>query len=145
MKRITPIVLALLVAVFLSSCSDKEDDAETYKGWQDPKIVGKDAAKKTNTRYHDVAGNGILWKPVAESGGKLVVLLNRSYGKPPVAIKDRRNRVIATGNFVYFSNPDRATYRFSLSGPQIQNEYGSVYLIVGNRIFFVPTPSRRYE
>jgi hypothetical protein len=136
--------LLLILLLLLSSCSDdKAEDAEVFLGETDSKIVGVQPADMVNAaaRYPSVAGHGILWKPVADSGGKLVVLLNRSYGKPTVRIKNSRNQVIAVGKFVYYSNPNRATYRFDRPG----RSYGSCYLIVGKQIFYVPNGARRYE
>ena len=92
--------------------------------------------------YPNVAGHGILWKPVADTGGKLVVLLNRSYGKPTVKVLDANKKVIETGNFVYYSNPDRATYRFGRSGASFPKP---CLIQVGSKIFKVPDGSKRYE
>lgn len=147
MMRLSLILVLLLT---LTACSDQEDREEDQRLYgNDPAVAGKPtttAAKPTTTqRYPNVAGHGILWKPVADSGGELVVLLNRSYGTPAVKVKDRYNRTIAVGTFVYYSNPDRATFRFSISGPEIARRYGTVYLIVGSRVFTVPDPSSRYE
>jgi hypothetical protein len=134
----------LFLILLLSSCSDdRAEDAEIFAGETDSKIVGIQPADmvSASARYPSIAGHGILWKPVADSGGNLVVLLNRSYGAPSVRIKNRNNKVIGVGKFVYYSNPNRATYRFSLPG----KSYGSCYLIVGRQIFYVPSGARRYE
>jgi hypothetical protein len=50
--KILRFLMVIMIVFSLSSCSDhdKEDDEEVYAGWQDPKIVGKDAAAKTNTK-----------------------------------------------------------------------------------------------
>jgi hypothetical protein len=154
MIKPTTLLLALIAALTLS-CSHSDDDNGPILpgGDEDDRVLNTPtptATKPTTTttrapRYPSVAGNGILWKPVADSGGKLVVLLNRSYGKPAVKIKNRNNQLVASGDFVYFSNPDRATYRFSISGAELERRYGSVYLIIGSKVFLVPQPSRRYE
>ena len=88
------------------------------------------------------SSSGILWKPVADSGGGLVILLNRSYGNPGVAVLSMSGSVIETGRFVYYSNPDRATYRFSRSGASFPSP---CLLRVGTKIWKVEDPRRRYE
>lgn len=88
------------------------------------------------------SSSGILWKPVADSGGGLVILLNRSYGNPGVAVLSMSGSVIENGRFVYYSNPDRATYRFSRSGASFPSP---CLLKVGSKIWQVDDPRRRYE
>jgi hypothetical protein len=137
-------LITLILLLLLASCSDdRAEDAEIFAGETDSKIVTGQPDDMINAaaRYPSIGGHGILWKPVADSGGKLVVLLNRSYGKPTVRIKNSRNQVIAVGKFVYYSNPNRATYRFDRPG----KSYGSCYLVVGKQIFYVPNGARRYE
>ena len=128
-------VVGIVICLMLSGC----EDAKRLPGTpdDDDEIV----SSASQATYQTIAGHGILWKPVADSGGKLVVLLNRSYGRPVVKIKNRRNQVIGNGRFVYYSNPDRATYRFDKPG----RYYGSCYLVVGSRVFYVPNGGRRYE
>ena len=152
---ITGYILILLVVLCWTAGCSKDSDGDNQSpvntsATMDPTAQDDDdktlnTPPATTARYPDVGGNGILWKPVADSGGKLVVLLNRSYGKPSVKIKSRSNQTIAVGSFVYYSNPDRATYRFPISGPALAQKYGTVYLIVGSKIFEVPNPARRYE
>jgi hypothetical protein len=89
-----------------------------------------------------VAGNGILWKPVADSGGDLVVLLDRSYGKPTVRVLSTSGAVIEAGRFVYYSNPNRATYRFDRPGRDFPKP---CLLQVGNKTFTVLDGAKRYE
>ncbi len=92
--------------------------------------------------YPGVAGNGILWKPVSDSTKKLAVLLAPSYGVPQVRVLDTNKKVLDTGKFVYKSNPNRATYRFSRAGGSFPKP---CLLQVGSKIFKVAEPSRRYE
>jgi len=136
---------ALFLTLFLTGCGDKDDDEEIYKDEPDTAITKPTTAPKPSSRYPNVAGHGILWKPVADSGGKLAVLLNKSYGAPQVKVKNRNNQLIASGSFDGYSNPDRATYRFGISGPEIARRYGTVYLVVGSNVFTVPNPAQRYE
>ena len=104
--------------------------------------TGTSTPPTTSSSYPDIGGHGILWKPVSESDGKLAVLLRRSYGNPTVKILDMQERPIDTGRFVYFSNPDRATYRFGRPGGSFPKP---CLLQVGGRTFRVPDGSRRYE
>lgn len=90
----------------------------------------------------NISGHSILWKPVADSGGDLVVLTHRSYGKTTVRVLDMNKNVIETGTFVYFSNPDRATYRFKRGGAEFPRP---CILQVGDKLFTVPDGSKRYE
>jgi hypothetical protein len=92
--------------------------------------------------YPGVAGNGILWKPVSESTGKLAVLLAPSYGVPQVRVLDINKNVLDTGKFVYKSNPNRATYRFAKAGRDFPKP---CLLQVGSKIFKVANGSNRYE
>ena len=142
---IVSFLIAICLALFLTGCGDKDDDEQIYEDEPDTAITKPTTAPAPSSRYPDVAGHGILWKPVADSGGKLAVLLNPSYGTPAVKVKNRNNQVIAVGDHVGFSNPDRATYRFGISGPEIARRYGTVYLVVGSRVFTVPNPAQRYE
>ena len=129
----------------LSACGDKDDDEQIYKDEPDTAITKPTTAPKPVARYPNVAGHGILWKPVSDSDRKLAVLLNPGYGRPTVKVKNRNNQVIVSGTFVAYSNPNRATYRFGISGPEMARRYGTVYLVVGSNVFTVPDPSRRYE
>ena len=155
-------VLALVVLLALTGCDGGGDEPdmiaqndpngiyvkELERTNSDPVVTPTVPTKPTvpvSTSYPNVAGNGILWKPVADSGGDLVVLLAPSYGKPTVLVCRTDKTVIEQGRFVYFSNPNRATYRFSKSGPQLKGTYGSVLLNVGGKYFIVSDPSRRYE
>ena len=103
---------------------------------------GEDSSEVNNGKYPDVGGEGILWKPVSDSNGNLVILLNRSYGNPKVELLSPDGDVIETGDFAYYSNPDRATYRFNKPG----GSYPDGTLVrVGGKTFAVPNTSKRYE
>lgn len=92
--------------------------------------------------YPNIARNGILWKPIADSGDDLVVLINPSYGRPAVKVLDSNKNVLSTGRYVYDSNPNRPTYRFDKPGAAFPRP---CLLQVGDKIFTVPDGSRRYE
>ena len=138
MKKLSTILLILSMFFLLSACSDDNDDpASTTTG------TGTDTGKTTTTTsYPGISGHGILWKPVSDSNRKLAVLLNRSYGRPTVKVLDMNKNVIETGYFVYYSNPNRATYRFGRPG----RSFPSPCLIqVGSAIYKVDNPAKRYE
>jgi hypothetical protein len=148
------VLIAWFIITINTGCSGDSDEpnsspVDTTKtfnpGAQDDDDKTLNTPPATTARYPDVSGHGILWKPVSDSTGKVEVLLNPSYGRPSVKIKARNNQTIAVGSFTYYSNPNRATYRFNISGPTIAKKYGTVYLIVGSKIFEVPNPARRYE
>ncbi len=125
--------MALLI-VLMTGCSDKDDDEEIFRGDEDTAITQPAAKTPTKTAaYPAIAGHGILWKPVSDSDGRLAVLLNPSLGRPTVKIKNSRNQVVAVGRFVYYSNPNRATYRFGSQG----RAYSGGYLIVGTKIYAI--------
>ena len=84
----------------------------------------------------------ILWKPVADSGGMLVVLLPANMGKPSVAVTDMNGNVIETGVFKYFSNPNRATYRFTRPGRSFPSP---CILKVGSTLYLVRDAAKRNE
>lgn len=170
MNRIFTILLIVFMALLLNSCgewdnlvdsiSGSDDDVETTASTELPRKEVTPTTTKTETKtetkqtketdtntdstssYPNVAGHGILWKPVSDSTGTLAVLLARSYGKPSVKVLDASKKVIDTGNFVYYSNPDRATYRFGRAGGKFPKP---CLLQVGSQIFRVPDGSNRYE
>lgn len=139
MKKIFTALLVLSAFFLLSGCGS-DDDTSTLTG------TGTTATKITTTTatasYPGVAGHGILWKPVSDSTGKLAVLLARSYGKPSVKVLDMNKNLIENGYFVYYSNPNRATYRFGRPG----RSFPTPCLIqVGSTIYKVDNPAKRYE
>lgn len=112
-------------------------------------VPGKpDAADKEETpKGGDIDGTTgstkpILWKPVADSGGMLVVLLPANMGNPSVVVADMSGTDIETGDFVYYSNPDRATYRFKRPGASFPSP---CLLKVGNDLYLVKESGKRNE
>lgn len=88
------------------------------------------------------ATKAILWKPVSDSDKKLAVLLPAAMKNPAVSICDISGKEIEKGKFVYYSNPDRATYRFTKTG----SGYPSPCLLkVGNDFYYVKTTGSRLE
>jgi hypothetical protein len=92
-----------------------------------------------------VQAAGILWKPVSEGDGRLVVLLPSSMGNPGAAILAADGTsLLDTGR--YYGSPaehgSRAIYRFSLPGC---NYPKNCYLRAGNTKYLVPDPCNRYN
>lgn len=135
----------LFVMLMLNGCGDKDDDEQVYKDEPDTAITKPSTVPATSNKYPHVAGRGILWKPASDNDRKLAVLLNPSYGSPSVQVKNRTNHTVAVGTFNGYSNPDRATYRFSVSGSELGRKHGTVFLVVGSKVFMVPDPAQRYE
>lgn len=163
MKRLSAVLLVVLMAFLLNGCGEwdnlvdsitgsDEDTATTTAQTEKPRKVvtpttktdtKTDTEPKTDTSsYPGVAGHGILWKPVSDSTGKLAVLLAPSYGVPKVSVLDTNKKVLDNGVFVYKSNPNRATYRFGRPGRSFPKP---CLLQVGSKIFKVADPSKRYE
>lgn len=160
-KTMKELITLLALLVLTVSCSSGGDDTPIMSGG--PEGIIKEELERTKkvttspsipttptvttpvgtSSYPSItSSSGILWKPVADSGGGLVVLLHRSYGNPGVAVLSVSGTVIETGRFVYYSNPDRATYRFSRPGASFPTP---CLLKVGTKIYKVDDPRRRYE
>jgi len=83
---------------------------------------------------------GIVWKPVSESDGNLVILTPSSFDSASVTITDAEGNVIDTGRSMGRTNGNRHTYRFSMPGAG----YGSnVYLNIGSRRYLITDPAAR--
>ena len=89
-----------------------------------------------------LAGSGIVWKPVSEGNGNLVVLTPTSYGTPGITILDNAGRVVENGAYVGHTNGNRATYRFSKPGGAYRSP---AYLRVNNSLFLVSSTASRYN
>jgi hypothetical protein len=133
------------------SKKNSENPTTTGTNQAAPVVAKPVVAGTTDTQATDevpvVAGTEgptrpILWKPVADSGGKLVILLPSSMGKPDVAVANMDGSIIETGVFAYFSNPDRATYRFGRAGADFPQP---CLLIVGDTAYLVKSPAKRAE
>jgi hypothetical protein len=95
------------------------------------------------------AGGGFLWKPVAESDHRLVILFPSSYTDVATAcyVVNAAGDLLEEGNFVGDEhNGGRQHYRFSKSG----GEYGSDLYVIGvtpsgNVHWHIPDGSQRTE
>jgi hypothetical protein len=81
----------------------------------------------------------ILWKPVSESNGKLVVLLANTFDNVPVSIGTERGKMNSDNPR---SNGNRPTYRFSKPGKDYPDPS---ILQAGDRKFLVTSPAKRHE
>jgi hypothetical protein len=147
MKNFSTALLILLMIFLLNGCGDSDDKGvDSINGSGDAgttQPTGQGPSQPSDTKsYPGVAGHGILWKPVSDSNKKLAILLARSYGKPAVKVMDMQKNVIENGKFVYFSNPNRATYRFGRPGRSFPNP---CLVQVGSKIYKVDNPAKRHE
>lgn len=138
MKKICTFLPILFLVFLLNGCSDSDNEVDSTTGSAD---TGTTQTSDISS-YPDLAGHGILWKPVSDSNRNLAILLARSYGVPRISVLDANKNVIENGRFVYRSNPDRATYRFGRPGRSFPSP---CLLQVGSKIFKVSNPAKRYE
>lgn len=90
----------------------------------------------------DINGTGIVWKPVSEGDGKLVVLIPSSYSKVAVAVVSTDGDTVDTGRYVGRTNGSRPTYRFSKPG----SGYPSPCVLqVGTAYYSIPSSASRYN
>lgn len=86
---------------------------------------------------------GFLWKPIAESGGKLVVLLPSSYPSDCLVTVDGETVAMQTR-----ANGDRPHFRYSRTGPQMcggKECYAFVDCPNIKVAYKIPNPSARCE
>lgn len=151
MKNVAVILLSVLLLSISIGCSRDSDDPSPLDDIvKVPSLESTEEVDSSDNLYIDahtvrargISGNGILWKPRSESDGNLVVLLKRSYGRPSIAVyilSGSTYKFSENGRFVYYSNPDRATYRFG------KRYKGKCLLRVGGSFFYVPEGGKRYE
>lgn len=90
-----------------------------------------------------MSGSGVLWKPVSESNGNLVVLLASSFSHQTVQVVSvNSGTVFDTGRYVGRTNGNRPTYRFSRTGAAYPSPCA---LKVGDRYFYIPSSGSRHE
>ena len=101
------------------------------------------SAKTSSTEAASVASPeqaGIVWKPVSESDGNLVILTPSSFDSASVTITDAEGNVIDTGTSMGRTNGNRHTYRFSMPGAGYGN---NVYLNIGSRRYLINNGAAR--
>ena len=82
----------------------------------------------------------VVWKPISEGDGNLVILTPTSFGTPGVRIFSSSGILIEEGSFVGQTNGNRATYRFNQPGASYQ---APVFLQIGNDNYRVDAPASR--
>lgn len=146
------VVYFILLAAFLSVANtgcdwwDDDDDDTSAGGVAAAPAPAAPASEPTTTTTTaadgSISGTHILWKPVSDSNGNLVILLPANYSNTGVAVLSPDGKVLDTGRYVGRTNGNRPTYRFSRPGRSFPD--GSI-LRVGSRQYTVPDTSRRYE
>ncbi len=97
-------------------------------------------ATSTVTTQANLSSTMILWKPVSEGNGKLVVLTPSYFEELNISILNASGEVIDQGNYVGRTNGDRPTYRFSRAGGGYPDPS---ILEVGNTRYLVTSPALR--
>ena len=101
--------LILILALFLSSCSDKEDDAEIFAGEQDSKIVGEqqvaemsNAVRGATYRYYNIGDQGkYAWRIPRKGpsfGSRLLITFSNGFR---VVIPNSSKRCSLSNGFIY--------------------------------------------
>ena len=107
-----------------------------------PTVATAPASEAPASEAASLSGTGIVWKPVSEGDGNLVVLIPRNNSNVGVAVLSPDEEVIEEGRYVGRTNGDRPTYRFSRPGRDFPD--GSL-LRVGSRTFLVSSTASRYN
>lgn len=89
------------------------------------------------------SGRGMVYKPVSEGDGRLVVLLPSSNAiSAGAAMADRTGKIVERGRSVGRTNGNRPTFRFSRPG----RGYPSPgILVVGSSRYCIPDTARRND
>lgn len=151
-RRAGSTALVALFVLGLGGCL--HDSSNSSSGGGSATLRDPNAQNQANTdttgndiACQDIRGRGILWKPVSEGDGNLVVLLFSSFGDPAVFVIDTKGNAIERGRHVGRTNGNRATYRFRRPG----HHFGSpAVLQIGQgagvaRFFCVPNTGARWE
>jgi len=144
MKLYRLFFLICLTIGLLSGCDslDWDELVESISGSSSEESSSTSTSTSSSTATN-IKSSGIVWKPVAESDGKLVVLTPSSFGKSTAIIysKDKKEKV-ETGRYIGNTNGNRATYRFNKPG----KEYTSPCLLyVKEKYYTVDDASKRYN
>lgn len=120
-ESISAIVSALAFKVLQNGLANLNDDGylDDFKDEPVPQesIDGPGvAAPGGGGTVHGGSNATMLWKPISESDGRLVVLTPTSFGTPNVRVLTRSCDTIETGDYVGHTNGNRATYRFGQWG-----------------------------
>ena len=84
--------------------------------------------------------SSIVWKPVSEGDGRLVILTPPGTDSADVSIEDMNGQVIDTGRNTGRTNGNRFTYRFSMPGSGYET---AAFLNVGGIRYRIDNPAAR--
>ncbi|MFT5113269.1 MAG: hypothetical protein ACI8P9_002597 [Parasphingorhabdus sp.] len=149
-SAISSTLFAVILAIGLGACTHDNSKSSSGGGSistiQDPNRPGQANEATATIACLSISSRGILWKPVSEGDGNLVVLLSSGFGDPAVFVIDTKGNAIERGDHRGRSNGNRATYRFRRPGAHFSSP--SV-LQIGQgstaRFFCVPNTGRRWE
>ena len=92
------------------------------------------------TSGQSLSGSSIVWKPVSEGDGNLVILTPPGTDSANVTIEDINGQVIDTGRNVGRTNGNRFTYRFSSPGSGYE---AAAFLNIGGVRYRIDNPAAR--
>lgn len=130
-----------------ASVKDSNNPKTTTTNNTSPVVKPAETTKPTTTEPSEDTGTtgaskAILWKPVADSGGNLVILIPAAMGVQEVSVTDMSGVLIEKGDYVGGTNPNRPTYRFSKPGKDFP---APCLLRVGDSAYKVEDPTKRNE
>ena len=143
----------LIFSMFLflmMACADDGEDQDTNDTDPPSQEQPNDPPEETEDPPEDdplddarsIDDTCIVWKPVSEGDGKLVILLTTNFGSPPVYILDSEGNEVEQGRYVGRTNGNRATYRFNRQGAGYPDP---CYLKFGSYLFKVMNPGARHS
>jgi len=89
-----------------------------------------------------IQGTGIIWKPVSEGDGKLVVLLPATSGVETVSIVTTDGTLVEAGRYINRHHNNRPTYRFNKPG---RGYPSPCVLKVGSTGYTITSSAARYN
>ena len=121
----------ILIALLLNACDvgsnigNKSNSNKNSNNDNSINNVNNTDDKSTNGDCNNININdgneGFLWKPVSESDGLPVVLLPAELEKAEAVFVKNLNDEFEQARFSGFTNPDRQTWRFSISTSEMLN------------------------
>lgn len=120
-----------------TSTTDSVDSTNDSNNSMDNSDPGDDSFRQNTPRLSTTA---VVWKPISESNGKLVVLTPTSFGTPGIRLFNGSGILIEEGDYVGHTNGNRATYRFNRPGAAYQSP---VFIQIGNDNYRVDSAANR--
>lgn len=153
MKMIRISLIIVLVISLLTACDSWDDLVDSIGGSDsdDTTTTKTDSTTSTTTTssdsssssdYTNISGTGIVWKPIAEKDGKLVILTPTSFGSSGATIYSTDKKKIEKGDYIGKTNGNRATYRFDKPGAKYDSP---CLLYVKEKYYYVKDSSKRYN